>query len=898
MSGFFRKVGDSDSESDISSSEEELSELESGDEQQQQKTTQPAPGRSRFLKVSDDDSDDDDDSDSDDDDDEESLDSDDEPRQDGKKAAPTSRFMKGAADSDDSDSEEEVKKVVKSAKDKRIDDMQTIVDHIESAKKSGDWTSINKDFDNLMRSIERQRTLNESIPAFFYKAISQLDEFLNESAAKEKDAKKKMKAPVAKAMNGIKQKLKKVIKENDETIARYRSDPDGFEADAEAAAAAAAAPADTETAITKGKKERLAAALDEDANDDFQTVGRGGRTEIFTSEGLFKSLAGIMEARGKKSTDKNEQIRKLADLSSVADTPYKKIRVILALVAARFDYNASASAYMPVEMWKSARKEINELLALLSKHRGYIVREETEDYDDEVERVPNQNGEKETVAVRGSIISVVDRLDDEFTKSLQNIDPHTTEYVDRLSDEKKLYETIVIAQGYFESNKETDALSRCTIRRLDHVYAKQDVIIKALESTLGDAAKLFESKLFPSAAQVAEQDGPATLVRALCTYLYQARGVQAERPRTRAMLCHIYFHALHAEYHVARDMFLMSHLQDAIQLADVATQILYNRVVVQIGICAFRNGLIKESQVALQEIFATGRVKELLAQGVQKQNQFSTITPEQEKLERQRQLPFHMHINLELLECIYLISSMLLEVPNMALAGNDPELRKRVISRPFRRMLDYTDRQVFSGPPENTRDHIMQACKALQNGDCKGCIELISDIKIWKLMPGSEEVKSMLAKRIQEVGLRTYLFSYSAYYESVSLSQLAATFDVEEKVVKAMVSKMIYNDELAASLDPSANVVAFHRLELTKVQQLAATLAEKANSMLEQNERLLDAKLGEGKEQRSGPGGERGDREGGQAGGRRERRGGSAARGGRGRGRGRAQQFQALGQKV
>lgn len=890
MSGFFRKVGDSDSESDISSSEEELSELESGDEQP--KTTQPAAGRSRFLKGSDSDSDSDD-SDSDDESLDSDDDSDDEPRADGKKA-PTSRFMKGAADSDDSDSEEEVKKVVKSAKDKRIDDMQTIVDHIESAKKSSDWTSINKDFDNLMRSIERQRTLNEQIPAFFYKAISQLDQYLNESAAKEKDAKKKMKAPVAKAMNGMKQKLKKVIKENDETIARYRSDPEGFEAAAAAATTAASAAQAGPSATTSSAAPAAAAA--DDVDDDFQTVGRGGRTETFTSEGLFKSLAAIMEARGKKSTDKSEQIRKLSDLSSVADTPYKKIRVILALVAARFDYNSSASAYMPVEMWGSARKEINEILALLSKNRGYAVREETEDYDDEVERVPGQNGEKDIVAVRGSIISFVDRLDDEFTKSLQNIDPHTTEYVDRLCDEKKLYETIVLAQCYFESQSETEALSRCTMRRLDHVYAKQDVIIKALESTLGDAAKSYQSKFFPSAARVAEQDGPSVLVRALCTYLYQARGIQAERPRTRAVLCHIYFHALHAEYHVARDMFLMSHLQDAIQLADVATQILYNRVVVQIGICAFRNGLIKESQVALQEIFATGRVKELLAQGVQKQNQFSTITPEQEKLERQRQLPFHMHINLELLECIYLISSMLLEVPNMALAGNDPELRKRVISRPFRRMLDYTDRQVFSGPPENTRDHIMQACKALQNGDCKACIDLIADIKIWKLLPGSDDVKAMLAKRIQEVGLRTYLFSYSAYYESVSLSHLAATFDVEEKLVKAMVSKMIYNDELAASLDPSANVVSFHRLELTKVQQLAATLAEKANSMLEQNERLLDAKLGEGKEQRSGAG-ERGEREGGQAGGRRERRGGSAARG-RGRGRGRAQQFQALGQKV
>jgi translation initiation factor 3 subunit C len=673
-------------------------------------------------------------------------------------------------------------------------------------------------------------------------------------------------------------------------IHRLDQDPDAFEAEANAASAPAPESA---AVIAAGKRKKKLAAADLEAgaaegegDDDFQTVGRGGRAMAFTSEGLFKHLAAVMEARGRKSTDRNEQVLILSKLLGVAESTYQKIRVLLALIAARFDYNASTAAYMPPEMWNAARKEVDQLLEILAQDRTYSVEEETDDYDDSIDRLPNQDGEGPVVAVRGSVISFIDRLDDEFTKSLQNIDPHTTDYVDRLVDEKTLYQTIVRAQCYFETINQADSLSRVVMRRLEHVYSKQDVIVHALEASRVKAQADLKSQLAPSNEAIAEARGPTALVRALAVHLYKMPGLAAERLRTRAMLCHTYHHALHRDYHIARDMFLMSHLQDNIGLADAATQILYNRVVVQLGMCAFRLGLIRESQSALQEIFATGRVKELLAQGIQRQNQYSTITPEQEKLDRQRQLPFHLHINLELLECIYLVSSMLLEVPNMAFAGSDPELRKKIISRPFRRMLDYTDRQVFSGPPESTRDHVMQASKALQNGDWQGCTELVAEIKIWSLLPGADDVKQMLARRIQEEGLRTYLFSYSSYYSTVSLAHLAATFELTERSVRGIVSKMIWNEELAASLDPLNGVVVLHRLELSKVQQLAQTLAERSETMLLQNERLLDTKLGE--KVTGGERGERGERGDGPGGRREGRRGGGAGGRGRGRGRGRA----------
>ena len=332
--------------------------------------------------------------------------------------------------------------------------------------------------------------------------------------------------------------------------------------------------------------------------------------------------------------------------------------------------------------------------------------------------------------------------------------------------------------------------------------------------------------------------GDATqLLNILCNYLFaNSDGIL----RARAMLCQIYFLALHDEYYKSRDMMLMSHLQETIGSFDVQSQILYNRTLVQVGLCAFRKGLVSDAQNTLQEICGSGRQKELLAQGVMIQR-YSQVSPEQERLERQRQLPFHMHINLELLECVYLTCSMLLEIPLLAQTGSSPDVKKRVISKTYRRMLEYHERQIFTGPPENTRDHVMQASKALAAGEWKKATNFIHAIKIWELMPNTESIKTMLAKQIQEEGLRTYLFTYAPFYDTLAVETLSSMFELEPRKVAAVVSKMISHEELAAALDQVTGAVIFRKgVELSRLQSLALTLSDKASSLIETNERTLE----------------------------------------------------------
>ena len=345
--------------------------------------------------------------------------------------------------------------------------------------------------------------------------------------------------------------------------------------------------------------------------------------------------------------------------------------------------------------------ELQKLFELIEATPNMVVVEGADEWEDD-EKLPTI-GADDLFKVPGSVASFAERLDDELTRSLQNIDPHTPEYIERLRDEGALYIILVRAQLYQEHLAKNDklevdqsALNRVVGRRIEHIYFKPAQVVDILESGTWKALpESLDSRITPRASVTTADD----LMQTLCNYMFK----HCDTPlRARAMLCQIYWMALHDKYYEARDYALMSHLTESISGFDVSTMVLFNRALVQIGMAAFRRGLISDAQYTLQEICGSNRQKELLAQGVQMQR-YSQISPEQERLEKQRLYPFHMHINLELLETIYLTSSMLLEIPLLAQVGSAPEARKRIISKQFRRLLEYHERAIFTGPPENTR---------------------------------------------------------------------------------------------------------------------------------------------------------------------------------------------------
>jgi translation initiation factor 3 subunit C len=207
-----------------------------------------------------------------------------------------------------------------------------------------------------------------------------------------------------------------------------------------------------------------------------------------------------------------------------------------------------------------------------------------------------------------------------------------------------------------------------------------------------------------------------------------------------------------------RDMLLMSRLQDTVhQTNSVPTQILFNRVMAQLGLSAFRNGLIQDAHNCFDELCQNNRLKELLAQGLPSQRYQHERTPEQERLEKRRQTPYHMHMNLELIECCHLVGAVLIEVPKMV--ANAYDTKRKVASKALKRVFDNSDRNPLAGPPETTRDVIFAGARALEKGNWRECEQLVLSLPVWSHL-GSEElvdkVKKMLKHRIQEEALRTF----------------------------------------------------------------------------------------------------------------------------------------------
>uniref|UniRef100_A0A0P6G0J7 Eukaryotic translation initiation factor 3 subunit C n=1 Tax=Daphnia magna TaxID=35525 RepID=A0A0P6G0J7_9CRUS len=827
-----------------------------------------------------------------------------------------------------SDDEEERKRIVRSAKEKRFEELKDIIKLIKNYKKNKDLSKMLSSFEELTKAYQKALPVIAKeekgvTPRFYIQCLVEVETFLNE-LWEDRDGRKNLSKNNSKSLSTLRQKMRKYVKDFEADVAKFKENPDEEEEDeeaeekseaesdeeSEAEGPAAFRKSESETRTKplpkvkpiapegdesddsywdsdgedetsssdddskyanlkdkflkvaggeddkkKEKKDRKdkekaqrrkdreeEEELEMEGGDGWQVQGKAtqAKPKMFAKDAdintgvVLKKLFEILAARGKKGTDRREQVEMLHELYTVSEANNLGIgiavKVKFTIISAIFDYNPKICDAMKPEHWEKLLQCIAELLDLLNSRTDIIMGEHvSEDHEklDQAEYDAEQDPSRRFFSVRGCMLTTVERMDEEFVKILKECDAHSNEYVERLKDETRVSAIIDSLQTYIERQSLPAELCRLYMRKIEHMYYKFDP--NTIKQSNGESN--------------VEKDTTLAVMDRLCRYIYV--NDKEERIRPRAMLCHIYHYALHDEWYKARDLMLMSHLQETVHLLDPSTQILYNRTMVQLGLCAFRHGHIKEAHHALLDIQSSGRAKELLAQGLLLQRQHER-TSEQEKIEKQRQMPFHMHINLELLECVYLVSAMLIEIPYMA--AHESDARRRMISKSFHHQLKVSERQAVTGPPESMREHVVAASKAMRNGLWKQAHNFIinekMNAKVWDLFYQADRVRTMLVRKIQEESLRTYLFTHSSVYDSLSMATLSKMFDLEQPTVHAIISKMVMNEELMASLDEPTQSVVMHRTEPSRLQSMSLQLADKLANLVDNNERILKIRQG------------------------------------------------------
>ena len=728
------------------------------------------------------------------------------------------------SESDEEEGSEKKTSRILTQKEKIIDSLKSIYNSIRSNIKSQSFKTISEKFEDFNKNIDRvlNNFKEEEIPAYFYESLAIVEDLTSMS----KEDQKKLSGENNNYLNNIKKLELKVVKKIGSGYKEYKNDRKKDEKELEEdlnkieeykkkkqedeenknikkKAKKKKDEFDDELDIIelyyKDKAEnkdpsqrrlkwvKRAKAKEEKPNEEKedenkikikkikQNVNVEKAQESITESDIKKELEQMSNQRGQNKYSL-DNVERLEFLFSKTENKLIQLEILTESTLQCFDNYANQLIAFPSDLWNKIYKDIEKMMEL----HDLLNKEKNDTNKNDIDQM--------NLSLQNDLSVRMEKLENELYKSLQFNTNNNAEYSNCILNELKFLTLCKKIESFYKNYKNIFCIAKIYLLVIMHTYYKTTNQVKNL-------VKKFNLKLEEDDyVQKIIINNDKEFFRNLCNQVYQTLD---EESKVKVMLYQIYFLCVRNDYESVTKLFNSSNIYELISLFKTETlKVLFNRILAQLGLCAFKNLDLEEVLKYLTPLCAKGptKLKEYLSQSYNKDSEKNALFDRGDKM---RTIPTIMRINANDLDTIFYLSSMINDVPKILyekIFGKENE-EMNSNSHAFERLFYNFQRQQFNGPSNIDKDKILATTTLLMKGDWKKCVEVIKNLNIIKKY---STLQDKLFELIKRTALKCFIMFYMSEYESFEFNNLCKRFEIKDYEVKNIINDMILTGKIKA----------------------------------------------------------------------------------------------------
>ena len=723
---------------------------------------------------------------------------------------------------DEDDESESDSRKIRTPKEKIIDLIKDKYHSIKNAIKNNTYKIVLESFDELQKNIDKINShfKREEIPSYFYECFALIEDLTNISKEEQKKLTKENKENSS-SLNNLKRLFVRISKKIGQPFSEYKKnrkneeqleeelskimvgkqakkDKDEEESDDDIIEKMRRDEEENKEPSERRKKWVKKDKVEEGKKDkDKPDGGKAKGTkknvqasklyeeddlskaekieEVISQVDIEKEYDQISKQRGQNKSP-HDVVQRLEYLYSKTSNKLLQIKLLTLSKLLCFDNYSNQLSAFPLNLWDKVYKDIETLIEL----HDNLTKEKSES---------NKDIENMSLILQNNLFTMMEKLENELYKSLQFNTANNNEYINSVLNEIKFLKLCKKAEIFYSSLQNLNGLARIYLLVIMHTYYKSNASIKILmkkNNITFDKDDYIQKIIL---------DNDKEYFKSLCNHAYQ---VLDEENKVKVMLYNVYFLCIGNDYESASKLFNSSNLFELISVfKSESLKILYNRTLAQLSLCAFKNLDLEEVLRYLTPLCTKGptKLKEYLSQSYTKESEKNSLFDREDK---KRAIPYIMKINIEDLDTIFYLSSMIYDVPKILLEkifGYDSNTEYNYNSHAFERIFYNFQRQQFNGPSNIDKDKILATTTILMKGDWKKCIE---EIKKLNLIKKYNYLQGKLFELIKRTALKCYIIFYMTEYKSFELNKLSKRFEISTNEVKNIINDMILRRQIKA----------------------------------------------------------------------------------------------------